>query len=408
MSELRPLFDSFKIFTKLGREDVFTANTSNLIPYLESSIVKEAYQDYRKVKDFLYSTCRKSEGTFNSVRIDVERLLLWSWNKKQKSIAKLKRADIEDYVDFLVKPDLEWITIGSKVRFNSKGSQSSTNNEWKPFYVQQGQRKSTYSIKPETLKQTLANLSSLYEFLVDEDYAYGNLIPSVRKKSIYISDDRIPLEILRLTETQWNMILDYLTAKADLNKKYERTLFVIVTMKVLYLRISELCNRPEHEPTMSDFKNRKEGKFLLVFGKGRKDRLVSIPDNYIPYLMRYRKYRGLDECWPNKNENHKMLCTSSGKGQNLTTRQLRRIVKQGFEEVANHVREKGMLEDANNIEQATTHWLRHTGASMDIENNRPLKHVSEELGHASMSFTDAVYVQSALNDRARSGRGRAV
>ena len=60
------------------------------------------------------------------------------------------------------------------------------------------------------------------------------------------------------------------------------------------------------------------------------------------------------------------------------------------------------------LKEATTHWLRHTGASMEIGRGCPLKDVSEDLGHASMATTDTVYVQSENKLRAESGKKRKV
>ena len=51
--------------------------------------------------------------------------------------------------------------------------------------------------------------------------------------------------------------------------------------------------------------------------------------------------------------------------------------------------EKG-LEAAQKLNEATTHYLRHTGASMEIERDRPLKDLSEDLGHSSSATTDTV------------------
>lgn len=61
-------------------------------------------------------------------------------------------------------------------------------------------------------------------------------------------------------------------------------------------------------------------------------------------------------------------------------------------------------EKARKLKEASTHWLRHTGASMEIERGRALKDLSEDLGHASMSTTDTVYVQTENKKRAESGK----
>ena len=68
---------------------------------------------------------------------------------------------------------------------------------------------------------------------------------------------------------------------------------------------------------------------------------------------------------------------------------------------------EGFSDEAQTLKEATTHWLRHTGASMDID-SRPLKHMADELGHASMGTTDRVYVQSDHLERAKSGKKRII
>lgn len=69
--------------------------------------------------------------------------------------------------------------------------------------------------------------------------------------------------------------------------------------------------------------------------------------------------------------------------------------------------EKG-FEQAQNLKEATTHYLRHTGASMEIERVRALKELSEDLGHSSSATTDAVYVHVGRKRRATSGKDRKV
>jgi len=66
------------------------------------------------------------------------------------------------------------------------------------------------------------------------------------------------------------------------------------------------------------------------------------------------------------------------------------------------------LEAAQKLNEAITHYLRHTGASMEIERDRPLKDLSEDLGHSSSATTDTVYVQVERKRRASSGKDRKV
>ena len=92
----------------------------------------------------------------------------------------------------------------------------------------------------------------------------------------------------------------------------------------------------------------------------------------------------------------------------MTSRHLRRLVQDTFD----HAYKKMSLSvgkvEARKLKEASTHWLRHTGASMEIERGRSLKDLSEDLGHASMATTDTVYVQTENKKRAESGKNRKV
>ena len=78
-----------------------------------------------------------------------------------------------------------------------------------------------------------------------------------------------------------------------------------------------------------------------------------------------------------------------------------------FDLGADALENQGEMQEANRLRSATVHWLRHTGASQDIS-TRPLKHMADDLGHASMGTTDQVYIQSDMKERARSGNTRKV
>lgn len=58
------------------------------------------------------------------------------------------------------------------------------------------------------------------------------------------------------------------------------------------------------------------------------------------------------------------------------------------------MRDQGFIEEADQFEtiRSETHYLRHTVASQAIEAGADIRHISEELGHASAAFTESVYV----------------
>jgi integrase/recombinase XerD len=173
----------------------------------------------------------------------------------------------------------------------------------------------------------------------------------------------------------------------------------------LYLRVSELSDRSNWQPVWKHYWQDSDGNnWLKVLGKGNKLRDVSVPSALSPYIERYQRYRSsLNSSF---GINSAMVAKNRGSG-GMTSRQLRRIVQDAFDLAYEKMVAEGFGGEAKALREATTHWLRHTGASQDIA-TRPLKHMSDDLGHASMGTTDQVYIQSDMKERAKSGKGRDV
>lgn len=95
-----------------------------------------------------------------------------------------------------------------------------------------------------------------------QDYLQRNPLLDVRKRDRNAKpslDKDADAEVRRLTDWQWSYLLETLTQLASANPKCERNLFVIVTMKSLFLRVSELAPRPVDRgqmrtPSFSDFR----------------------------------------------------------------------------------------------------------------------------------------------------------
>jgi integrase len=182
-------------------------------------------------------------------------------------------------------------------------------------------------------------------------------------------------------------------------------LFVIATLKTLFLRISELSERKDWSPEMRHFwQDEQKNWWLKVYGKGRKLRDISVPTQYLNYLKRYRQYRALGAL-PSSSDISPLVEKIRGQG-GMTTRHLTRLVQEVFDKAYEKMKAKEDEDTARKLLEASTHWLRHTGASMEIERGRALKDLSEDLGHASMATTDTVYVQSENKKRAASGKDR--
>ena len=417
-----PLFDAHKAFTRLP------SGLAMLDDYPESRqfltaiklSIPDATDDFLHSQAFLKSYSRKSEATYRSYRNEVERLLLWSWSMANKSIIQLKRPDLESYFDFVHQPPEAWVANIISDRFKMRNGLYKQNQAWRPFVakIAKEDRKQALAdgvdvavsrrghiLSHAAMKICYSALSCFYDYLTDAGYAFGNPIPAIRKQSPYLIKGASKQEIRRLSDLQWEFVLHCTQSAADTNPYHERTLFIIACLKSLYLRISELSARDNWQPVWKHYWQDDEGNYWLkVLGKGNKIRDVSVPNALLGYIDRYQAYR--IDLQPLFGANSTLVTKQRGAG-GMTARQLRRIVQSAFDLAHDKMLAEGFIHDARALREATSHWLRHTGASQDIA-TRPLKHMADDLGHASMGTTDKVYIQSDMKERAHTGKKREV
>ncbi len=366
-------------------------------------------------KSFLeYIARNKSTHTYDRFRNEIEKFLLWIFIEKKMPVDELRKADILAYADFCWHPPTTWINNSNQQRFFLENGYFVLNENWRPFKISvpKNQKeklidKKKYRPSQQTLTSMFTAVIVFYNYLMAEELCYGNPAQLAKKDCKYFITDAQVKEIKRLTAKQWQYVLDTAVDMANENEIYERNLFVIAALKTLFLRISELSEREAWSPIMGHFwQDEDENWWLKVFGKGRKLRDITVPIDFIPFLERYRLARGLTPL-PITNDNNVLVEKIRGQG-GMTTRHLRRLVQEVFDRAYNKMRHIEGDTKARKLQEATTHWLRHTGASMEIERGRALKDLSEDLGHASMATTDTIYVQSENKQRAESGKRRKV
>ena len=367
-------------------------------------------------QEFLaYVGRNKSEHTFSRFRNETERFLLWVLLIKAKPMDQLRKADILEYADFCWQPPVTWICLANYDKFVFRNGNFTQNPDWAPFKLKLPKNtaashtpdKKKYKPSQQTLTATFTGVIAFYKYLMNEEYLYGNPAQIAKSDCRHFVRDAQVKEIRRLTESQWQYVFNVAHQLADQDRLYERSLFVICALKTLFLRISELSERTNWSPVMSHFWQDHDGNWWLkVFGKGRKLRDITVPNSFIDYLKRYRQYRGLTPL-PSPGDNQPIVEKIRGQG-GMTARQLTRIVQDVFDKAYEKMRMAEGEDHARKLQEASTHWLRHTGASMEVERGRALKDLSEDLGHSSMATTDTIYVQTENRIRAQSGKSRKV
>ncbi len=372
-------------------------------------------QHWQWGQDFLlYIGRNKSEHTYTRFRNEVEKFLLWIFLFKKIPLDEFRKKEILEYADFCWKPPVSWVALSNADRFVFRNGNFQVNKNWLPFRLQIPKShkvdtpdKKKYKPSQQTLTATFTAVNAFYKHLINEEICFGNPVPIAKKDCRYFIADAQVKEVRRLSEAQWQYVLETAESLAEQDHYYERSLFVIAALKTLFLRISELSERKDWSPTMGHFwQDEHQNWWLKIFGKGRKLRDVTVPTQFIDYLKRYRSFRALPAL-PFSGDNTALVEKVRGQG-GMTARHLSRLVQEVFDKAYEKMRHEQGDDQARKLKEASTHWLRHTGASMEIERGRALKDVSEDLGHASMGTTDSIYVQSENKKRADSGKTRTV
>ncbi|AHI27879.1 tyrosine-type recombinase/integrase [Marinobacter similis] len=409
-----PLFDTAELIHEQADLELYPGLQAALMALPQSH-----RDDFHIAQRFLVKYSDVS-GTYNRFRSEIQRFLNYTWHIAKRHLSQADSDLLSSYFSFLKTPPASWVSRGIYPAFFDSNDQRHQNPDWRPMAQRSKDSNAPYSVTQASLNASRTALQTFFKYLMAQDYLQRNPLLDVRKRDRNAKpslDKDADAEVRRLTDWQWSYLLETLTQLASANPKCERNLFVIVTMKSLFLRVSELAPRPVDRgqmrtPSFSDFRRTiVDGEaywIYSIFGKGDKTRQVTLPDAYLSYLKRWRLHLGLTSPLPVPGESTPIL--PSAKGDAIGKRQVQRIYEQSIVATADRMEQEGYGDEARQLLaiRTETHYLRHTGASQAIEAGGDIRHISEELGHANATFTESVYVNSEQARRRTEGRRRLV
>ncbi len=372
-------------------------------------------KDIKIAIEFLKSY-RGSQGTFNSYRREIERLLHWCALISKTTLKKLKRKDIEEFIAFCLKPPKGWIGKAKPPRYIVKDGKRIPNLQWRPFIVtlskvkhRKGEtlRIKNFELTHGSLKELFAILSSFFNYLLQEEYVFMNPVALIRQKNNFIRKSQGHPKIRRLSELQWQTVIEVAKKLAENDPNvHERTLFVLSILYSMYLRISELTESDRWTPKMNDFARDADNHWwFTTVGKGNKERQIAVSETMLKALKRWRKHLNLSPL-PSPADDSPMLPRTKGTGAIKSTNYIRRIVQYCFDKAIIQLNENNLSEEAETLIEATVHWLRHTGISDDVK-IRPREHVRDDAGHSSSAITDK-YIDIEKRERHQSARKKQI
>jgi integrase/recombinase XerD len=333
-----------------------------------------ARDDLNAVRAWLARVADK-KTTFENYRKEAERLLLWAIVQLGKPLSSLTHEDLLLFREFLKdpQPHARWVADGGR-------KYPRHDPRWRPFYG---------ALAASSQRQAMIILNALFAWLVQAGYLAGNPLSLSRQRS-----RRAKPRITRYLDRElWNEVKLHIDSlPKDTPRERERYLRARWLFTLFYLgglRISEVSGN-----TMGRFfclrgSDGKERWWLEVLGKGDKEGLVPASAEMMVELGRYRRERGLSAL-PARHEDTPLVLPLGKSMKPLTRSALHTIVKAIFAGAAERLRLRGddFAGQANLLEQASAHWMRHTAGSHMADVTGDLRIVRDNLRHADLSSSN--------------------
>lgn len=217
---------------------------------------------------------------------------------------------------------------------------------------------------PRTQARLISSLKSFFNYLQWEELRDDN-------PSELIETPKMGMKLPDvLSETEIDLIIEQI----DLSEaEGERNRAIIETLYGCGLRVSELI-----ELKLSDLFF--DENYILVIGKGNKQRLVPISNHTIKYINIYKDQVRIHQNIQNGFEDHLFL---NRRGRSLSRVMIFTIVKQ-------------LTEKAGIKKNVSPHTFRHSFATHLLKNGADLRSIQMMLGHESISTTE---IYTHLDDR---------
>lgn len=210
-------------------------------------------------------------------------------------------------------------------------------------------------ISPRTQARIVSGIKSFFRFLKLEGYLDSN--PSLLLESPALRR-HLP-EVLRLDE------IDAMIGAIDMEKaEGQRNRAIMETLYGCGLRVSELINLEISKLYFDE-------QFIMVHGKGDKERIVPISPQAIREIKDYIPDRAL---LPVKRGEENILFLNR-RGHRLTRVMIFYIIKQ-------------LAEAAGIRKEVSPHTLRHSFATHLLEGGANLRAIQQMLGHEDISTTE--------------------
>lgn len=327
----------------------------------EQAVSISATNDIDAIRTWLQEFVN-SPNTAISYRQTAERFIMWLYIQ-EKTLKDVTREIVQEYQIFLQMPIPNDLWCGSaKPRYHP---------EWKPFVK---------GLAQSSINLNLQILGSMFQYLIEAGYLQRNPFRLIRERK------KVKTEVERFLNTrEWNYINEYIERMPQETEKqqidYERTKWIFSLLYLTGCRRSEVVNA-----RMADFVYKRHEWWFKVVGKGDKHGEIPVTNELLSALMRYRKAMKLPE-YPTSTETELAVIFSKyGNLQPITDSMLYKIIKTVCGNLALELKSTDPASSFV-IGKVSTHWLRHTSATHQVDAGIDIRTVKKNLRHSMLETT---------------------
>lgn len=392
--------------TELKRLHDIEVATSDLLPLHSLGAVQD---DWHAAELWLQRLSMRtppvSDATLRSYRTEIQRL---RWYCERFNTAAPSRWNFQDamaYLQFMIEKAGQYV---------SARGLPPTDEAWTPFKAPPSS---------STVANTKKVMNSLYAFWREAGYVLRNPFAGTIKATAGSEDivRSLPDEFLdavyRSIEQRPKLTqIDFLTAI--------RNRFIVRLLERTGLRASEALagNMNDVQPITDPKTGQVYWGFHIRHGKGGSTGTVFLDAHVMADFMAYRRAFGFEDTPTDKDTTALILSTrtydstrpdgepvgysSRAKRRMRMWRPIRRrqalweITKAEFNHAAALLRQNGYAHEANVLEGASTHWLRHTFGTRLVRQGQDIRFVAQAMRHRNIRRT-MIYTNLEFLDVAR-------
>lgn len=326
---------------------------------------------------------RESPNTRRLYAKELRRFLIWTRDFAHRRFAHLMRDDLRDFETWMRKPP-DHLIGDTRAPYGDE--------KWRPFRA---------PLSPNCCHQALRVVAAFLDWLVQAGYVNANPMGLVRQKRRKVraeKGDKVrPATVSRhgLTLEAISFIFQHLAAMpratAEEIETAARAELVIQILLTTGARRSELANA-----TVNNLVCEKNRWRLHVIAKGGDVGTLQIGDAVIQALKAYNVCRGLPDL-PHMRDNHPVIAQIGNPKQGISDNMLYRIAKRVMGDAAKLAGKHGAENAKNQLEQASTHWLRHTSISKIADTSGNVR-MTKGFGRHSSADTTLGYLNTESDE----------